>query len=231
MVTAIHNPRLQLQMMLSDSQTQWGQSLLLVAHQTAIRMTHQALLRKGIKIADRVPTQVLLKFLLLIPPRFCTLGPPIGLPCWRSLIMSNLILQGFNKEVRVRLRSECPRPDLARKVSDTPEVDPAMVNFMKKWAKDPKKGLDRAWQSCQDKLLDMSGLLTQILEIGLQAKESAVEPDILIGWAQCTVCLLGNTNVAMSTERRRSLLMRIDPKLNDLGPYLYFLTQNCANAV
>ncbi|KAJ1083522.1 hypothetical protein NDU88_003684 [Pleurodeles waltl] len=93
--------------------------------------------------------------------------------------------QGFEKEVRARLSSECPRPDLAGKVSDTQEVDTTMVNFMRKWAKDPKKGLDRAGRSCQGKLLDMSGTLTKILDLGFQAKDSGItaDPDILIGWA------------------------------------------------
>ncbi|KAJ1154677.1 hypothetical protein NDU88_007420 [Pleurodeles waltl] len=83
------------------------------------------------------------------------------------------------------LRSESPRPDLEGKVSDTPEMDPTMVNFKKKYAKDPTKGLDRAWHSCQDRLLDISGPITKILELGFQSKESrlTVDPDVLIGWA------------------------------------------------
>ncbi|KAJ1093717.1 hypothetical protein NDU88_006809 [Pleurodeles waltl] len=52
---------------------------------------------------------------------------------------------------------EAPTP----KVTKTPELDPTLVTFLKKSAKDPKKGIDRAWRGCQDKLLDISGPLTK----------------------------------------------------------------------
>ncbi|KAJ1195508.1 hypothetical protein NDU88_004794 [Pleurodeles waltl] len=86
-------------------------------------------------------------------------------------------------------------------------------------SKDPKKGLDRSWRNCQDKLLDLSGPLTKILEMAYVAKESGspVDTDVLIGWAQRSICLLGNSNCAISAERRKSVLMRIDPKLSDLA--------------
>ncbi|KAJ1120397.1 hypothetical protein NDU88_008567 [Pleurodeles waltl] len=50
------------------------------------------------------------------------------------------IWQGFEKEVRSRLRSECPRPDFPSRVTETLELE--------KFSKDPKKGLDRAWCGC-----------------------------------------------------------------------------------
>ncbi|KAJ1160379.1 hypothetical protein NDU88_000881, partial [Pleurodeles waltl] len=53
------------------------------------------------------------------------------------------IWQGFDKEVRTHLRSECTRPDLPGNVTDTPEVDPTMVTYVKKYAKDTEKGLNR----------------------------------------------------------------------------------------
>ncbi|KAJ1157118.1 hypothetical protein NDU88_009833 [Pleurodeles waltl] len=91
------------------------------------------------------------------------------------------IRHGFDKDIRSRLRSECPRQDFPSKVTETPELDPTLVTFLKKSAKDPKKGIDRAWRGCQDKLLDVSGPLTKILEIASQAKESGdpINPDIL----------------------------------------------------
>ncbi|KAJ1158398.1 hypothetical protein NDU88_011088 [Pleurodeles waltl] len=52
--------------------------------------------------------------------------------------------KGFEKDVCSTLRSECPRPSLLGKVADTPELDPSMTTFLKKIAKDPKKGMDRA---------------------------------------------------------------------------------------
>ncbi|KAJ1154512.1 hypothetical protein NDU88_007263 [Pleurodeles waltl] len=62
------------------------------------------------------------------------------------------IRHGFDENIRSRLRSECPRPDFPSKVTETPELDPTLVTFLKKSAKDPKKGIDRAWRGCQDKL-------------------------------------------------------------------------------
>ncbi|KAJ1170232.1 hypothetical protein NDU88_002113 [Pleurodeles waltl] len=96
----------------------------------------------------------------IVHPRSTSWAPPEV-----ALYMQDHIRASFDKEVRARLRAECPRPDLDGKVTDTPDIDPAMVTFLKKWAKDPKKGLDRAWRSCQDKLLDLSGPLAKILEL------------------------------------------------------------------
>ncbi|KAJ1130920.1 hypothetical protein NDU88_009264, partial [Pleurodeles waltl] len=129
------------------------------------------------------------------------------------------IRHSFDKDVRSRLRSECPRPDFPYKVTETPELDPTLVTFLKKSAEDLKKGIDRVCRGCQDKLLDVSGPLTKILELAFQAKESgeAINPDVLVVWAQRALCFLGNANCAISLERRRSVLMKLDPKLADLA--------------
>ncbi|KAJ1095711.1 hypothetical protein NDU88_000869 [Pleurodeles waltl] len=118
----------------------------------------------------------------IVHPRSSSWVPPPEV----AEYLQNHIRAGFDKDVRARIRTECPRPDLEGKVTDTPDVDPTMVTFLKKWAKDPKKGLDRAWRSCQDKLLDLSGPLAKILEMAYVAKESQspINPDILVGWAQ-----------------------------------------------
>lgn len=94
-----------------------------------------------------------------------------------------------------------------------------MLTYLRKYSKDPKKGIDRAWRSCQDKMLDLSGPLTKILELAFRAKETgaSVEPDELIGWAQRAICQLGNANCAISAERRRSTLLKLDPKLAELS--------------
>ncbi|KAJ1119337.1 hypothetical protein NDU88_007523 [Pleurodeles waltl] len=73
--------------------------------------------------------------------------------------------KGFDKQVRNRLWAECSRPAIPNKVVETPDIDPSMLSFLKTFAKDPKKGIDRAWRSCQDKLLDLSGPLAKILEM------------------------------------------------------------------
>ncbi|KAJ1102431.1 hypothetical protein NDU88_007481 [Pleurodeles waltl] len=74
--------------------------------------------------------------------------------------------------MRNTLRLQCPRPSLLGKVADTPELDSSMATFLKKYAKDPKKRLDRAWRGCHDKLLDILGPLTKMLELAVQAKKS-----------------------------------------------------------
>lgn len=68
-------------------------------------------------------------------------------------------------------------------------------------------------------MLDIVGPLAKILEMALSAKESAtpVDPDILAGWTQRAICFLGNANCAISTERRKSLLLRMDANLTDLA--------------
>ncbi|KAJ1143653.1 hypothetical protein NDU88_009958 [Pleurodeles waltl] len=94
-----------------------------------------------------------------------------------------------------------------------------MFTFFMKYVKDPKKGINRSWRGCQDKLLDILGPLTQIIQLAEHAKHtnSALPTDIVAGWAQRAVCLLGNANCALSVERRRSLLIKIDPKLGKLS--------------
>ncbi|KAJ1093528.1 hypothetical protein NDU88_006628 [Pleurodeles waltl] len=77
--------------------------------------------------------------------------------------MHDKLKKSFNKEVHNRLRAECPRPEILNKVEEMPEIDARLLTFLKKFSKDPKKGIDRAWRSCQDKLLDLSGSLTNIL--------------------------------------------------------------------
>ncbi|KAJ1190952.1 hypothetical protein NDU88_000270 [Pleurodeles waltl] len=92
------------------------------------------------------------------------------LPPEEVLYLQEHIRAGFDKDLRARLRAECPRPDLEGKVTKTPDTNPTMVTFMKKWAKDPKKGLNRAWRSCQDKILDLSRPLAEILEMAFLVK-------------------------------------------------------------
>lgn len=111
------------------------------------------------------------------------------------------------KEARGCLRAECPRPTLEGKVALTPELDSRMATFLAKYMKDPRKGIDRSWRSCQDKLLDAIGPMTKILDMAEEAKVtgSAISPDVLSNWAQRTIVFLVNANCALSTERRLSL--------------------------
>ncbi|KAJ1214787.1 hypothetical protein NDU88_002398 [Pleurodeles waltl] len=64
--------------------------------------------------------------------------------------VASKIRQPLDKEVRARLRSECPRRTLPDRVAAMPEIDPKMCTFFAKYVKDPKKGIDRSWRWCQD---------------------------------------------------------------------------------
>ncbi|XP_069098274.1 olfactory receptor 1468-like [Pleurodeles waltl] len=94
-----------------------------------------------------------------------------------------------------------------------------MLLFFTKFGKDPKKGVDRAWSNCQASLLDLVSPLTRIFDLAEEAKieGSQVDPDILSNSAQRAICMLGNANSYISQERRKSLLLRIDPKLSSLS--------------
>lgn len=119
--------------------------------------------------------------------------------------VASRICTPMGKEARSHLRSECPRPSLDGKVAQTPELDPRMVTFLAKFIKDPKKGIDRSWRACQDKLLDALGPMTMILDMTEDVKNSGalISPETLSGWAQRAIVFLGNANCALSTDRRR----------------------------
>ncbi|KAJ1179497.1 hypothetical protein NDU88_004731 [Pleurodeles waltl] len=119
------------------------------------------------------------------------------------------------KEVRSRVRSECPRPSLSDKVAMNPELDAKVVVFISKNSKDPRKGLDKGLKSWQDWLLNLIGPLTKTFEMAEEAylNETSVDPKELHQWAQTTLSLLGNANTALSNERRKHILHNIDLKL------------------
>ncbi|XP_044158212.1 uncharacterized protein LOC122944062 [Bufo gargarizans] len=125
----------------------------------------------------------------------------------------------LTKEARTKLRAECPRPLIPHKVCETPVVDPKMVQFLTKTGFNPRKGLDSALRACQDKVLDIMGPLAKILDMAEAARAagSQVDPEELTGWAQRAVCLTGNANTSLAIERRKALLMKIEPKLANLA--------------
>ncbi|XP_078538216.1 uncharacterized protein LOC144823513 [Lissotriton helveticus] len=129
------------------------------------------------------------------------------------------VRQPLEREVRTRMRSECPRPKLEGRVAATPDIDDKLYAFFAKFMKDPRKGIDRSWRNCQDKLLDVVGPVTQIIQLAERAKESGtpMSTEVVAGWAQRALCFLGNANCALAAEHRRSLLIKIDPKLGDLA--------------
>ncbi|KAM8977409.1 uncharacterized protein RCH25_044212 [Pelodytes ibericus] len=126
----------------------------------------------------------------------------------------------LEKEVRQKLRAECTRPTLPDKVASTPEFDSLFVTFMMRNGKDPRKGLEQGLRSTQDKLLDISGPLTQIFLMADEALTDGtpMDPQLTREWAQRALCLLGNANTALSTERRKAALFKLDSKLAELAP-------------
>lgn len=72
------------------------------------------------------------------------------------------IRRAIPKDVRTRMRSECPRPSLGSKVAYTPELDQRMLPFINKSGKDPRRGLEKGLKGCQDRLLHILGPLTKM---------------------------------------------------------------------
>ncbi|XP_056375992.1 uncharacterized protein LOC130291262 [Hyla sarda] len=127
--------------------------------------------------------------------------------------------KSLDRPSRSKLKAECPRPSLPNNASATPELDPLLAKFLFKTGKNPKKGVDRSFKSCQDKLMDLLGPLSKILDMADEASNSntTVDTETLKGWIQRAICIFGNANSALSTERKRSILMKIDPQLTNLA--------------
>ncbi|KAM4706231.1 uncharacterized protein WCC33_010951 [Rhinophrynus dorsalis] len=90
---------------------------------------------------------------------------------------------------------------------------------MTRSGRDPRKGIEKGLKASQDKLLDILGPLAKILVFADQALEhgDSLDANAIREWAQRSICLLGNANAAISAERRKAALLRIDPKLAELG--------------
>ncbi|XP_044137826.1 uncharacterized protein LOC122928733 [Bufo gargarizans] len=123
--------------------------------------------------------------------------------------LESRVRKPLSKETRNKLKAECPRPLIPNK----------MIQFLSKSGFNPRKGLDSALRACQDKLLDSLGPMTKIFELAETARieGTAIDPEELSGWAQGAICLLGNVNSSLSIERRKALLMKIEPKLSNMA--------------
>ncbi|KAJ1193119.1 hypothetical protein NDU88_002424 [Pleurodeles waltl] len=97
--------------------------------------------------------------------------------------MKDRLRKGFGHDVRSTLCSECRCSSLLGKVVDTPELDPNMATFIKRFS---KKGPRPSMEGSQDKLLDISGPIMKILELAVQAKETSPPLDLqtVLEWAQ-----------------------------------------------
>ncbi|XP_078541434.1 uncharacterized protein LOC144826820 [Lissotriton helveticus] len=125
----------------------------------------------------------------------------------------------LDKSVRAKLKSECPKPSLPCHVTVTPSIDQPLLTFFSKFGKDPRRGVDKAWSTCQDKLLDVVGPLARVLDMAetTRLEGSDLDPEEISLWLQRSFCLLGNANAAIIHERRKGLLIKLDPKLANLA--------------
>ncbi|KAJ1092513.1 hypothetical protein NDU88_005623 [Pleurodeles waltl] len=86
----------------------------------------------------------------------------------------------LDKQTRAKLRSECPCPFLHSKSSSTPTIDPSLLAFFTKLGNDPRKGVNKAWSTCQDKRLDVVVPLTRIFNLAESARlQGAPKPPSL----------------------------------------------------
>ncbi|XP_056410408.1 uncharacterized protein LOC130344431 [Hyla sarda] len=127
--------------------------------------------------------------------------------------------KSLDRSSRNKLRAECPRPFIPNRVVDTPEVDPILMKYLLKSGKFTKKGIERSFKTIQERILDLMGPLTKILNLAEHAAATDEPVDVrqLRGWAQRAICLAGTANTTCSVERRRSILMRLDPQLSHLA--------------
>ncbi|CAH2224707.1 Hypothetical predicted protein, partial [Pelobates cultripes] len=112
-----------------------------------------------------------------------------------------------------------PRPIIPDMVAKTPEVNPQIVQFLSKTNWKPKKGLDCSLRNCQVKFLDTLSPITKLYELleTAQSGETRLYYNTSFGWLQRLVCMVGNANSAMSTKRRKAILLKIEPKLASMA--------------
>ncbi|CAH2294204.1 Hypothetical predicted protein [Pelobates cultripes] len=101
----------------------------------------------------------------------------------------------------------------------TPDIDPKVAPFLGKTGWKAEKGLDYSLCHCQDKVLDTLGPSAKIFVPVETALTEGTPLDLLAirGWAQRSICLIGNTNATLVTKRRKTILMKIEPKLVNMA--------------
>ncbi|CAH2315891.1 Hypothetical predicted protein, partial [Pelobates cultripes] len=71
----------------------------------------------------------------------------------------------LDKATKSKLRAECPCPTVPDMACVTSDVDPKIAQFLGKSGWKAKKGLDYSLQHCQDKVLDVLGLVATIFDM------------------------------------------------------------------
>ncbi|XP_056416991.1 uncharacterized protein LOC130358165 [Hyla sarda] len=112
-----------------------------------------------------------------------------------------------------------PQTDNFSKCGPNPRTRPYISKIPSKNRQKPQERGDRSFKLCQDKVLDLLGPVAKILQISEEAYVSCKPMDTLTvrDWAQRLMCLLGNANQSLSSERRRTVLMKLDPQLANLA--------------
>ncbi|KAJ1186290.1 hypothetical protein NDU88_003073 [Pleurodeles waltl] len=125
----------------------------------------------------------------------------------------------LEKDERSVMRAECSRPMIDDKFCMNTNLDPDMLTYLFKLGRDPRKGLEKPLKQVQDKLLDDLGPLARIFDIVEDAYFKGKDLDVhfLWGWFQRAIYFLGNADAGLMVERRKTVLMRINPKLADLA--------------
>ncbi|XP_056421517.1 uncharacterized protein LOC130361894 [Hyla sarda] len=123
--------------------------------------------------------------------------------------------KALDNKTRNKLRAECPRPSISEASTSTPELDPILVKYLQKSGKNPKKGIDRSFKLCQDRLMDLLGPIAKLLDLTENAAVAGTPLDIptMRGCTQRLMCIFGNVNQSFCTERRRAILTKLDPQL------------------
>lgn len=98
-------------------------------------------------------------------------------------------------------------------------MDSEVAQFLSKTNWNPRKGLESSLKACQDKLLDMFGLLSKIFEMAEGAKASGqpIDPQELSSWIQRAICMSGTINSSLAVDRRKAIIFQIDTKLSNLA--------------
>lgn len=79
--------------------------------------------------------------------------------------------------------------------------------------------MERSLKGCQDRLLDILGPLARIIDSveESQMNGTPLDTNLIRGWSQRAMILLGNANASLNAERRRVVLTKISPKLSDMA--------------
>ncbi|CAH2284401.1 Hypothetical predicted protein [Pelobates cultripes] len=104
-------------------------------------------------------------------------------------------------------------------VDDSTCLDPQGEPLLGKAGWKAKKGLDFSLRKCQDKILDVLGPSAKFFNMVETALAKGTLADLLAirGWIQRSICLIGIANTALSMERRKAILIMIEPKLVNLA--------------